>query len=48
MVEETRKLAVTPEEEKFEKGIGIEISKLKHYLKDIDELIKNKDIREIK
>ena len=40
--------AISPEEEKFEKEISVEIGKLEYYLQDIDELIESDDIREIK
>ena len=40
--------AISPEEEKFEKEISVEIGKLEFYLDDIDELIESDDIRETK
>ncbi len=48
MGEEGEQPDITPEEEKFEKEIAIEINKLQFYLEDIDELIESQDIREIK
>ncbi len=48
MGEEGEQPEITPEEEKFEKEIAIEINKLQFYLEDIDELIESQDIREIK
>ena len=47
MGEEGEQPEITPEEEKFEKEIAIEINKLQFYLEDIDELIESQDIREI-
>ena len=48
MGDENETSAVSPEEEKFEKEISVEIGKLEYYLEDIDELIESDDIREIK
>ena len=48
MGDENETPAVSPEEEKFEKEISVEIGKLEYYLEDIDELIESDDIREIK
>ena len=48
MGDENETPAISPEEENFEKEISVEIGKLEYYLDDIDELIENDDIREIK
>ena len=48
MGDENETPAVSPEEEKFEKEISVEIGKLEYYLEDIDKLIESDDIREIK
>ena len=39
MGDENETPAISPEEEKFEKEISVEIGKLEYYLDDIDELI---------
>ena len=48
MTEEPDEPEFTVKEEKLEKEIKVEINKLEYYLQDVDELIVNQDLKEIK